>query len=587
MRPRALTILMVVLSLLLSSCALFEQVDGSTWKGRVGQGEVTARVREAVVIFPDGVAPAGTGATVRLKRSAEAPAGTVSLSDVVEVSLDGGMQPSVPVTISVPVNADAAGAAQVAERYWLFLSSVGADGAESFVPGAYDASSGTFSVTVGHFSDFRVLGIDVGAALDEVRTAIMQGIGLEYPSPDCVGKPATVDGTKYEVVSAPGAHLCVEAGQGAVVVNAYPAIAMPYVITPSPRVDGATSATDATVGAAGVIAFANALGFIGTHSKAGVFPGGKASYTFKGAPQSIRFDLEQYPALLLMVILAKTLDTLGITAIDRLDDLQCLGDVAETNTQLTDGLNGESVGAFVKSFFSCAGTVADLNPLGRFLIAAVGTAPALLVTSIVGIINEFTGQARQHVELTVTPPKRLTDQQVLNSRLPANVCRTGDIGWEHASPIQLSDGKGVAKAADGSFGGAAVLESKVVGRADLDGNGQEEIVLSLMCTGSPPENCCAGRSSISTTVAVFAAGSGQPLRQVATSLMGGATPPGDEFGPAQRQIWSVSLQGTTIVTSESIIYWEGYTPAQVGGDPSKPVAVEYKLSRSAWVASRP
>lgn len=216
------------------SCALLDESDGSTWRGRVGQGEVTARVGEAVVVFPEGVAPAGTGATVRLKPSSSAPSGTVSLSEVVEVSLDGGRQPSRPVTITVPVKADAVGAAEVAERYWLFVSSVGADGAESFASGVLDASGETFSVAVDHFSDFKVLGIDVGAVLDDVRTAIMQGIGLEYPSPDCVDKPATVDGTKYEVVSVPGAYLCVAASQGSVIVSAYPAIAMPYAVTTSP-----------------------------------------------------------------------------------------------------------------------------------------------------------------------------------------------------------------------------------------------------------------------------------------------------------------------------------------------------------------
>lgn len=590
MRMRLLTTILVVVSLLLSSCALINSYDRTAWRGTVGQGEVHAQVGEAMVVFPDGVAPAGTNATVRLKAASHAPdTGVTAMSEVVEVTLDGGLQPMVPVTVNIPVRPDGVTASTVADEYWLFVSSVEADGTESFVAGAFDATTNSYSVTVEHFSDFKVLGVDVGAALDEVRTAIMQGIGLEHSAPACVGKPATVQGTKYEVVSAPGAHLCVEEKQGSVLVSAYPAVAMPYLITTKPRVDGATAPTEVTVGAVSVIAFAKALGFIGEGSNTGVFPGAKASYLFKGAPPSIQLDLEQYPVLLLMVILAKTLDTLGITSIDELDGLQCLADVAETNSALNKGVTGEGVGAFVRSFFSCAGTVAELTPLGKFLIAAVGTAPALLVTSVVGIINEVTGQATQHVDVTVTPPLagRMTDQELMGAELPPNVCWTGEAGWEHANSIRLRGGQGVARAADGSFGGASILETKVVGRADLDGDGRQEIVLSLLCTGSQPENCCAGRTSVMPAVGVFTIQNGQTLTKRAPTLMGGASAPGDKFGPAHRHITSVSLRGETIVTSEAIVYPENYTADQVGGDPFLPVTVEYRLNRGTWTASRP
>lgn len=588
MRVPKLAVVLTLMSLILSSCTLPNVVDPSTWRGRVGQGEVRAQAGSATVVFPDGVAPAGTGATVKAKvSSGEAPTGTAFVSETLEVTLDGGVQPSAPVTITLPVKAEGTDAATLAERYLLFVSSVGADGNESMVPGTFDAATRTFTFSVEHFSDFKVLGVDIGAKLDEVRTAIMQGLGLEFPAPDCVGKPVTINGTKYEVVSPAGAHLCVGEEKGSLVVSAEPAVAMPYLMTSVPRVDGTTAATEVTLTTSGLIAFAKALGFIGKSSKTGVFPGAKASYTFKGTPQMVAFDLEQYPVLLLMVILAKTLDTLGIATIDKLDDLQCLSDVATTSSAFQDGVNGEAVGAFVRSFFSCAGTVADLNLVQRFILAALGTAPALLVTAVVGIINEFTGQARQHVDVTVTP-LRMTDEQILNSELPANVCRAADgRGWDHSKPIRMKDGQGEAVAADGSYGGATVLESKVFGRRDLDGDGKQEILLLLWCAGSPREYCCAGRSSIMRTVAAFVQ-NGTGLRQVGRSLMGGATPPGDKFGPADRQIWSVTLRGSTVVTSETIIYPEQYTFAQAGGaDPAAPVTVEYKLKNGSWVASRP
>lgn len=54
---------------------------------------------------------------------------------------------------------------------------------------------------------------------------------------------------------------------------------------------------------------------IGTHSTTGVFPGAKATYRFTGQPAAVSLKLEQYPVLLLMVILAKTLDTLRLISV--------------------------------------------------------------------------------------------------------------------------------------------------------------------------------------------------------------------------------------------------------------------------------
>ena len=178
-----------------------------------------------------------------------------------------------------------------------------------------------------------------------------------------------------------------------------------------------------------------------------------------------------------------------------------------------------------------------------------------------------------------------SDLDLLNSTLPANVCWTGESGWQHAAPIKLKNGQGAAWVADRSYAEAGIMETKVVGRADVDGDGEQEVVLDLACAGSEPERCCAGRASLMPTIGVFKPGT--PLRQVAPSLMGGASEPGGEFGPADRRIDSISLRGKVIVTQETIIYPEGYTAAQVGGDPSAAVTVEYQFKAGKWVASRP
>ncbi|HHU38570.1 MAG TPA: hypothetical protein GXZ45_04715 [Propionibacterium sp.] len=176
-------------------------------------------------------------------------------------------------------------------------------------------------------------------------------------------------------------------------------------------------------------------------------------------------------------------------------------------------------------------------------------------------------------------------QGVLNSVLPPHVCWDGTGGWDSDWPIPLTDGVGVAREPDGTFAGVGVMQTEVLGQADMDGDGQQELVLSMWCSGSEPENCCAGQSSLMPTIGVFKAG--PVLRQVAPSLMGGASAPGNEYGPAARKIDSATLRGTTIVTTEYHLYAHQYTPEQVGGDPSGSVTVEYRIEGGKWVASRP
>lgn len=399
---RLVVVVVCSMTMILSSCSVLLPSDPSTWRGSVGGGEVSVEVGPVTIVFPAEVAPSGTRATVRVAPAPEPSADRVTaLSDVVSMALEGGQQPQAPVTLTLPVQAPEVSAERLAQQYWMFVSATDEDGSESLTSGTFDGASRTYTVSVDHFTDFRVLGIDLGAVLAEVRTSVMQGLGLEFPAPECVGKQARVNTTKYDIVSTAATHLCVADKNGNLVVSAYPGTAMPYRISTQPRVNGTTQATEVGVGIAGIIAFARVLGFIGDHRYAAAFPGGEAHYEFEGSPSVVTIELEQYPALLLMAILAETLDTLGITSVEALDGLQCLSDLGQTNQALQERLDGESVGAFVRAFFSCAATASEMSPWGKFLLAAVGAAPAFLVTSIVGIVNEFTSASHYRVELTV------------------------------------------------------------------------------------------------------------------------------------------------------------------------------------------
>lgn len=404
MRSRVALVALLLLSLLLGACTWATPSDPDTWQGQVGDAEVRAVVGETVVVFPVGVAPAGTRARVQKKPTdgGHVPR-TEALSETVEVTLEGGAQPAHSITLTMPVVSERP-ARELAEKVVLFVAGVADDGTQTYDVGRFDEKQGTYTVTVDHLTRFTVFGVDVGKAFDEVRTTIMQGLGVEYPEPDCVGEPGRVGEVTYEVASSAVAYLCLSEDAGNLVVTAHPATGMPYLVTTTPRSTAQAASTEVSAGTAGMIAVAKGLHLLEAGGKGAVFPGGISRFVLAGAPTTVSVDLEQYPVMLLMAILAKTVDVLDVVPIGRLADLQCLVDVAGYADRLGQGISGEAVGAAMKSFFSCVETVAEVTRLGKVILAALSSGVAFLTSGVVGIINEFTGQARVHVDLTVSVP---------------------------------------------------------------------------------------------------------------------------------------------------------------------------------------
>lgn len=405
-------VLVVVLSLLSGACTgPVPTPSVSSWTGQVGPTAATADLGDVLVSFPEGVAAQVTQAAITVDHNAasDAPAGSKLVSPVVRVSLDGGQQPVKPVQITIRLSDASLTAAVSSGQSLLVAAAVSADGTESFTQGSLDTAARTFTFTTDHFSDFKVLGFDVGDAWQQVRTALMEGLGLEIPSPECVDQPATVNGTRYRVVSTAQTYLCVSESGGNLVVTAYPATAMPFRITSDPAATAVTEPTKVSVTNAGLIAFARALALIDRKGIAAAFDGARARLTFAGAPSAVHLSLEQNPGLLLMAILAKTLDVMGIATVEKLQQVewvQCLSDAHTTSSQFVKaGVDGKTVGSTVQAFLTCAGTVGGLTPWGRVLLAALTAAPTFLVTSVLGIVNQLSGQASYEVLLDVTAPK--------------------------------------------------------------------------------------------------------------------------------------------------------------------------------------
>lgn len=136
-----------------------------------------------------------------------------------------------------------------------------------------------------------------------------------------------------------------------------------------------------------------------------------------------------------------------------------------------------------------------------------------------------------------------------SATLPAGACNY--YSWQSTNPIPLTGGVGNSDpyTPGGDYSGVSVNRTEVVGYADVDGDGREEAVLEIGCAGGPYQLCCAGRSSLSTFVIVVRkTGAG-------LALVGGPIV-GLPISGADAGIRSVRLEGTTVVTTESVTYPE-------------------------------
>lgn len=191
---------------------------------------------------------------------------------------------------------------------------------------------------------------------------------------------------------------------------------------------------------------------------------------------------------------------------------------------------------------------------------------------------ELTNEVMGLVNDDINPS--LTNQQLANTQIPAHSCGTSQQGWDSEDPIPLKRGAGTARNPDGSYAGVTILDSSVMGRADFTDDGTEEVVLRLHCSGSEPERCCAGRTSLANFVVLFEVDRKGKLRRLGKPIMGGKS------GPEGRQISSAKLSGKTVVTKEYIVYPEGHTNAELGGDPYRTITAKYVLRNGEWVEIR-
>lgn len=134
--------------------------------------------------------------------------------------------------------------------------------------------------------------------------------------------------------------------------------------------------------------------------------------------------------------------------------------------------------------------------------------------------------------------------------IPAGACTQ----WEGTRPIQLSGGQG--ENFDDGGSGTGILETRLVGATDLTGDSRDDAVLVVQCTGTPAAQCCAGRSSILSTVLALDLSGTTPVL-IGTPFSGGSIFSSE--GDVDAEIYddgsdSPRLEGTDVLAYEYPIY---------------------------------
>ena len=249
---------------------------------------------------------------------------------------------------------------------------------------------------------------------------------------------------------------------------------------------------------------------------------------------------------------------------------QCLG--AFTDMATTELATPQQAQEFLtqalEMSFDCVALSAKQVDLGILNQAVVGPVVWLLsgvrtatdgIVAASDIVLDVDGY-RIEIDHTIAP--EVTDETVKDLLIPAGTCGDGSsIGWDQVEPIQLRDGEG--ESFDDDVRGAGVLESALIGAVDVSGDGAEEAVVSLKCTGSPKEMCCAGRTSSLDFIAVLDL-TGETPRRVGDTIT--PTAPEDRSGTEQSRAFdgdAATLDGTTVVTYQTLVYPEQLSRREV------------------------
>lgn len=367
----------------------------------VGTDGLTLKVGKATIVIPADAVPEGTEVTATLAE-VKAPQSVSGfeqfkvLSRPLSIHFTGGLQPRKPLRVSFPV-----GNGQRDEGYALLLDGKGESA--DLVEAGYDAKTKSITGTVPHLSFIWPISVDFNALGKTVSDVVLQSTGIESARPDCVDKPATVNGVKYSAISPAQLWVCVKNEGGALVVESSPNSALAFKTSSTQTVAGKKQVTGVDLATAFAVAAADRIERL-NGNQAITAPGSTAKFNYSGTPPNFQLKYSQLPAMQLMSILANTIDVvakdLDGKVFERMGELKCMADIVPPGLDAGKGLSAPVVAGISKAFFSCVGPVlGDLPGPQRVALTMISAVPQAFTGTFLGLLNEVTGAGRFAVDI--------------------------------------------------------------------------------------------------------------------------------------------------------------------------------------------
>ena len=403
----------------------------------VAMGDVTAT-------GPAATAPEGTAVHL-VATTTQAPQGMrgmTSASKPLELTFDGGVEPSVPVTITWRIPDG-----NTADTATLAFLSVDAKGTWSGTP--VTVADGVATATLTH-SGFFIFAW-AGDTMTWILNRVQELLTLDYAAPACQGKTVTTAGRIYSVSAKPdGVYACVENVKGQAGISIYSHSPFVWRFTPNAAdASGQAPASTADTDLAGFVATAayDALQGNKFTKETALVPNGKATVVLNAGVASTRAQARVDAGLALIALLVGGVDVAagaasgqegpifakGTVNLDAVKGQgECLAGAATAIDTAASGLDQQfnvALGCIAGFGGLITGTAPNAYPV---VVAIAESLVGPLATQIAKMWGETTNV--QPIAITVTSDAALTPEilaQLCSSKFGTDTAVTGSTTITH------------------------------------------------------------------------------------------------------------------------------------------------------------
>lgn len=324
------------------------------------------------------------------------PASLIQVGPSVTLALnDGKKQPKGAITVRLKVDKN-----KVPKNVSGFAVATQRKGASTpeLLLGRYNSKTGFVTVTTDHLSPFKLYGFDLGDFIKGIGDRLTNAWGVNFPSPECELSGATSIAS-YSMSVHAGVVPCVTVKNDKAQFVIHSVSSNPFRLTGTPDARGLE---DTGVSAKSVVQVVLARALRLNKNVSTLLPGGTVAFDIDDSNPLKKVSFVQDPSVTLLGVLFEVADVSGIldkikaveNTKDGLNALNCFGDLVKP----LDRDFGSQVDTVVRGFLSCVGPFA-----GGVVWSLVTVAPGVLISLVLGLVNELTGNGEFTLSVKAIP----------------------------------------------------------------------------------------------------------------------------------------------------------------------------------------